>query len=113
MKPDHGCDLVPGVPVEEPGDGSGTPGRKPLGMRWGWKGGALCWVSGDGLGRREAWRCGLGRGMGEQVHVPCPEAWKSREGGDQVCREGGQALEGFFSEMWSHQAPGAGCRWAG
>lgn len=82
MKPDHGCDLVPGVPVEEPGDWAGTPGRKPPGMGWGWKGGALCWVSGDGLGRREAWRGVVwAEGWVSQVHVPRgleePGGWRS------------------------------------
>lgn len=79
---------IPAVGVRDTGWGS------PGGMRWGRRGGVLGWTPGGGLGRREAWRCGLG---GEVSRWTSPE---SREGGGRVCREGGQALVALLSEVW-------------
>lgn len=83
-----------------------TPGRGQ-GHRAGWgrHGGALRWVSRGGLCRRAAWRCGLGRGMGEQVNLP--RGLEERGEVEAGCADG-QALVGLCSE-----APGAGGRWAG
>lgn len=75
----------------------GTPGSGQ-GPRAGWgrHGGALRWVSGGGLGRRAASSCGLGRGMGEQVHVPRDT---EERGEMEAGCAGGQAPVAICSEV--------------